>query len=172
MSISVLVTKQRNNARTSPPETDLAAYGGTMKLYGTIDLNINIQGKTYPGEFLVTQESHHELILGRTWMCNHGVIIDNLANCLYVGLQHRQRVYALPQPQKTNFVSPTAQKDVINQEFDDDQLDTFWELVERHAKIFFHRGKLRRSPSVKYEIHHKNNQPFRIPIRGYSNAHR
>ena len=143
-----------------------------MKLYGTIDLDINIQGKRYPGEFLVTQDSHHELILGRTWMCKHGVIIDNLANCLYVGLQHRQRVFALPQPQQTNCTLPTALKDVINQEFDDDQLDTFWELVERHAKIFFQGEKLRRSLAVKHEIHLKDNQPFRIPIRGYSNAHR
>ena len=42
----------------------------------------------------------------------------------------------------------------------------------RHTKIFFQGGRLRRSLAVKHEIHLKNNQPYRILIREYSNAHR
>ena len=88
------------------------------------------------------------------------LVIDNLANCLYVELNTGKSVL------------PTTLKELMNQEFNDDQVKTFCEFIERHAKIFCQGRKLRRSLAVKHEIHLKNNQLFRITIRGYSNAHR
>ena len=169
--MKLLTSTQKNNLRISPPEAELAPHGAIMKLYETASLDVTIQGKSYPGEFLATQDSHHDLVLGTTWMCDHGVIIDNLTNCLYLGLKQRQRVFTASHTRSSNMAPPVALKEIINHEFDDAYANKFWELVECHSKIFFQGGKLNRALAVQHEIHLRNNQPFRIPIRGYYNAH-
>lgn len=56
------------------------------------------------------------------------------------------------------------------QEFKPEGAPIFWDLIDRHKRIFHQGAKLRRSLAGYHHL--KQAQPFRLPVRGYSAASR
>ena len=168
----LLTTYQLQHLLPGPQEAQLAARDLMLPLRGTIQLDVVINGRSYLGRFHVTDVLHDEILLARDWMVKHGVIVDNISDCLYIGLAtERQRVFALPLPPKAKHIAHLAIREQINDHgFSTADAPKFWEIIERYQYLFDQGGKLQRAFSVQYEINLKPHQPFQIPPRGYSGA--
>lgn len=58
-----------------------------------------------PSHYYVTNELLDEVILARDWMLQHGAIVNNMSDCLYIELTERHQVFALPVPTTALFVT-------------------------------------------------------------------
>ena len=97
-----LTAQQPQETRAGPMEANLAAYGATLKLRGTIDLEVVINGKSYPTSFFVADKLSEEMLLveklARSAQC--GTL--PLCNCLFIGTQQRQQIFTTPGIEKSN----------------------------------------------------------------------
>ena len=166
----LLTDKQLQEIRPGPLEANLAADGATLQLRGIIDLEVSINGKSYPASFAVADKLGEEMLLGRNWLVRHKVVHDHFNNCLFIGTKQRQQIFTTPGVDKTNEEITEDVLEGLSHDFTGKAADSFLRLVQRHKQIFHQGGLLRQAHTSSHEIHLKTNQPFREAQRHFSEA--
>lgn len=115
----VLTPQQLRRIRPGPPEANLAAEGVTLELRGIIDLDVEINCRSYPGSFFVADNLGEELILGRNWLKEHLVVHAHHSDCLYIGAQERQRVFTVSGTKWAASEAPSLSREELISDFAD-----------------------------------------------------
>ena len=101
-----------------------------------------------------------EMVLGSTWLHKHNVICEIRAGCIYLGDGHHQRLYLVPEVQRT---PPEITSPELCHNFPDEFINAFCELKKRHALRFHQGGRLRQTTAVQHEIRLSDPTPQCLP---------
>ena len=140
--------------RPDPLEANLGAEVATLKLRGTFDLKVVINGKPYTTSFFVADKLGEEMLRGRNWLVWHKVVHNHFNNSLFIGTQQKQQIFTTSGIEKSNEETTDDILEGLSHDLTDEAADTFIRLVkiqdvtkpyENHLQTRFHWPGMRRS---------------------------
>ena len=147
-----------------------AGKNHTIEIRQSCELSLTINGAITPMRFLISDNLTSDLTLGKTWLKAQRVVHDHGLDCLYIGVNSRQRVYltrddnALPDSNQI----PNELPGDISHGFPEEHAPKLEKLLRDYADIFLGNGPLRQTRFSEFDIELLDKKPFRIAPYRYS----
>ena len=147
-----------------------ASKNHSLKVQQTCELPLTINGATQNLKFLISDSLTSDLTLGKTWLKAQKVVHDHELDCLYLGVNSRQRVYLTRADRSFSYRAevPCEFQEEINHNFPQEYFSKLKSLLGQYSDIFLAKGPLRQTRFTEFDIDLHSDKPFRITPHRYS----
>ena len=142
--------------------TNLAANNVSMKITGKARIKIEIGGKTFVCEVLISPELRAPFLLGLNWLRQEEATIDLARNVMYVGKTERTTVPFVSPPLSGDDLS-IVDPEKLQHQVPSQYVLSFQKIIRENSRVFSPPGgSLPRTKSVRHTIKLTTDQPFRL----------